>query len=432
MIPFVTTSVGAALALLSAPRAMSIEEAAELAETRALSVRSQGIAVEQSRQRLAEGRASRGWQLSATGTYTRYSQRLATGAGAGGTYDARSATISAEVPIDLSGRLRDQVRSLDAHYRASRRTLAATINEAKLAAREAFIAVLRAQASVEVATRSISDAQAQLDQSESLYGEQSVALVDVMRYRAQLTQFKSDHVQRLSELQVARHAFNQTLALPPNTPVVLDEVPELPAVPDRADDLEREAMLYRPEVQALHSTLKAHGYTVRVAQAGLRPSLMLAANYQPNMGNAGFGAASNTGSATLTLSIPLFDSGITKARVAAARLDEDLVRIDLERIALAIAQGVRDAVVSQHSAKTRLLNSEEQANLAEQVYRLALVRREAGLGTYVDVIDAETSLAQARNAVVNARYDYLLGSVQLEYVVGRDSSRTQKRPRRDP
>jgi outer membrane protein TolC len=93
----------------------------------------------------------------------------------------------------------------------------------------------------------------------------------------------------------------------------------------------------------------------------------------------------------------------------------------LEQTRLFISQDVRNAVQNLSSALARLRSAEAQRRLAEEVFRLARVRQEAAEGTYVEVIDAETSLTQARNAEVSARYDYLVAYSQLQRAVGTDT-----------
>jgi outer membrane protein len=402
---------------------MTIEEASEIAARNAFSVRTQLSLVEQSRQRLAESRALSGVQVSASGTYTRYSRSQQGFGGAGGALsDTRSAVISAQLPIDISGYYRNNIRSSKASYGASQNSLRVEILEAKLRAREAFVAVLRAGASVNVAEKSVGDAQAQLEQSEKLYREQAIALVDLARYRAQLTRFKSELVQRQNERQVAEHTFNRELALPIEHPVVLAEVGNLPESSTNADELIKRVLTQRPELLALQETAKAQGYSIQATSAGLRPSLAVSLDYQPKVGNAAFGGAVNAGTASLTLSIPLFDSGITRARVAAARQEQQQTQIALEQALLTITQEIRDALTNQSSAQTRFQNAVEQQKYAEEVYRISLVRQEAGQGTYVDVVDAATLLAQARLDVVNAHYDHVVAALKLQRAVGESAA----------
>jgi len=90
-------------------------------------------------------------------------------------------------------------------------------------------------------------------------------------------------------------------------------------------------------------------------------------------------------------------------------------------VELAISQDVRNAIQNLASAQARLANAQEQVRLAEEVFRLAQIRQQAAEGTYVEVVDAETSLTQARNGLVSARYDYLLAYSQLERSLGTDN-----------
>ena len=81
---------------------------------------------------------------------------------------------------------------------------------------------------------------------------------------------------------------------------------------------------------------------------------------------------------------------------------------------------MRNAVANLTSAKARFDSANVQVSLAEEVYRLAKVKQDAGAGTYYEVVDAETQLTQARNGQVSARYDYLTSYSQLQRAVGQD------------
>jgi outer membrane protein TolC len=129
---------------------------------------------------------------------------------------------------------------------------------------------------------------------------------------------------------------------------------------------------------------------------------------------------------TFTLNVPLFDSGATRARVKEARQDEEAAKIQLKQTQLNISQQVRDAFADLSSAQARLANAQRQVSLAEEVFRLAKVRQDAGEGTYVEVIDAETSLATSRNSLVSAKYDYFLAFSQLQHAMGNDNVGAQK------
>ena len=84
------------------------------------------------------------------------------------------------------------------------------------------------------------------------------------------------------------------------------------------------------------------------------------------------------------------------------------------------AQDVRNAASNLRGARARLENATRQVALAQEVFRIAQVRQAAGAGTYVETVDAQTTLTTARNNLVRARYDVLTAYSQLQRAVGTD------------
>jgi outer membrane protein TolC len=219
--------------------------------------------------------------------------------------------------------------------------------------------------------------------------------------------------------QIQRNAFNLALALPIERPVEVVDIAALPGQPDNVDSLVQRAQTDRPEVQALANSIEAIAKNRRALEASLNPSVAFGVNYQRNLDAGAFAQKEQT-LVSLQMSIPIFDGGATRARVRAARQDEEQAKINLAQTQLAISQEVRNASVSLVNARARLASAQSQVTAAEEVYRLAKVRQSAGEGTYVEVVDALTQLVQARNAVISAKYDYLVAYSQLQRAVGTD------------
>ena len=406
---------------------ITLEQAAAIAERNAFAIRTQASRVEQSRQRVEEARSNLLPRANGQFVYTQLPQAQTAQIGGPGTPSVivqpqATRTIGGALtfPIDVFGNVQRQVRAGQASERASRATLLATRNDVRLNAKTAFLNVLRAQAGVGVAEQARRDAQERLNQARTLLAGDQVARVDVVRFEAQVAAAEADVVAARNNLDIARNAFNLALARPIEAPVELVDIPALPEAPTEADNLVRTAQANRPEVQALLNTLQALGYSRRALEAGLLPQVSVGVNYQRNLDPGLFGQREQT-TKNLTISIPIFEGGATRARVRAARQDEEQARINLEQTNLSISQEVRNAVTTLANARARLASAEAQIRAAEEVYRLARVRQDAAEGTYVEVVDALTQLIQARNAAVSARYDYLVAFSQLQRAVGSDT-----------
>jgi outer membrane protein TolC len=410
---------------------LTIDQAALLAEQNAFAVQLQRTTLEKDRQALALALANLGPTIGFSPVYTQYGREVAISLGSGeppvvvSPFYSMTVTGSLNLPIDISGSLHRLWAANQFQYEGAKRTLEASFNDARLSARSNFLSVLRNQALVVVAQESLKDAQGRLDQANLEYQQQQIAKVDVDRFDAQVAQSTSDLLTAQNNLELARHAFNLALARPIETPVELVDVDQAPPIPTNGDTMATQAQQTRPEARALVDQIKTLGLIRRAQEAGMDPSLALGFGWQANLNPSAFTSPAST-TMTFTLNVPLFDSGATRARVKEARQDEEAAKIQLKQTQLNISQQVRDAFADLSSAQARLANAQRQVSLAEEVFRLAKVRQDAGEGTYVEVIDAETSLATSRNSLVSAKYDYFLAFSQLQHAMGNDNVGAQK------
>ena len=93
---------------------------------------------------------------------------------------------------------------------------------------------------------------------------------------------------------------------------------------------------------------------------------------------------------------------------------------NLDLLKLSISQEVRSALTNMSNAMARQKSAIEQDELAKEVVRIARIRREAGEGTVLEIIDAETQWSNAQNNLVNSMYDYLAAYADLQRAVGAD------------
>lgn len=404
---------------------LTLDQAVAIAENNAFAVQLQKSVIEKNRQKVNEARGNLGPQISLGANYTRFDQEISASFGAGQSIilqpvDSKTVSGTLTVPIDIAG---NRVRLVDAGKatkKASEITLNASYNDTRLSVRQAYFGVLRAKAQIDVDEKALADAQGRLDQGQKQFEQQQVARLDVTRYKAQVAQANSDLISAKDNLTLADYAFNLALARPIETAVNLVDVTELPTLRPSEEDIVKAAQAKRPEVLSAQENLRALALITRAAEQGMNPSLSFQLQQQRVVDPEGFTAFPETTTGTLLLNIPIFDSGVTRAKVKEARQDEVQAKIALQQTVLQISQEVRNAIANLTSAKARLDNAIEQVKLATEVFRLAQVRQDAGAGTYYEVIDAESQLTQARNGEVSARYDYLTSYSQLQRAVGMD------------
>lgn len=176
----------------------------------------------------------------------------------------------------------------------------------------------------------------------------------------------------------------------------------------------------RPELGALREAEQIAQQNVRIARSGYMPGIS---------GYAGYQAKSHTYRTDLAdvlhgwviggeLSWNLFDGLYTKGNV-------DIAKANLAKSSEELVAKVRDIEVEVRSAYSNFIQAKEtlesqmkNVELATEALRLANALEEAGSGTQLDVLDAETSLTEARTTWINSLRDYSVSLANLERAIG--------------
>ncbi|GAB3878161.1 TolC family protein [Hymenobacter segetis] len=120
----------------------------------------------------------------------------------------------------------------------------------------------------------------------------------------------------------------------------------------------------------------------------------------------------------IQLSVPIYDGNKNKKqRVEAAAMSRAAVARTADTQEQ-IRADVRQAVNNMDFSQARHENAQQQVAQATEALSKARDRYRYGVGQNLDVLDAETQLAQARLALVQAEYNYTLGQYQLRRATG--------------
>jgi outer membrane protein len=406
---------------------LTLDEAMRIAQQNAFALRRAESQVVQARHRVAERRGLLAPRVGVEGTYTRFDQEGVATFGEQRVVvqpiDRSEARLTVSLPIDVFGNIRRGVRAAEAQVRASEQLVAVEENELRLQVRDAFFNVLQARAFEGVAVETLASAQARLRDAEIRFDAGTVARVDVLRFATQVSQAQADLIAAQGGVELSKSALNNVLGRPVDTPVEPVEVPLEAAAPVKgivAADLVQAALLNRRETRAIQEQLGSLELLRQIEARAQQPTFALAGTHTRTFHGAGFGARDASTVGVATLSFPIFDGGISRARARAVREDIRQAEIQLEQVQLGITLQVRQALIQLENAAARLAVAQQQVQLAEEAYRLALVRYQAEEGIQLEVTEAQTELTRARVALVNARYDYLTAYSELQRAVGVD------------
>lgn len=286
-----------------------------------------------------------------------------------------------------------------------------------LAASRAYFAVLRAEAVLKVAQQTVAARQLVVDQVTALAQSKLKSSLDVSFANVNLSDAKLLQVQAENDLHAAETDLATAMGLPNQTGFVLEEEPMPPQLPDRIPDLIRGALQNRPDLKDLRLRESAQERQARAEHAMYYPSVGV-------VGTAGFVPTGSEaipgryGAIGLNVTIPIFNGGLIKARQTEAELQAKAIQQNVNDLENRVARDVRVAYLNATTAYDRVALTNELLQQAQQAFDLAQTRYDLGLGTIVELSQAQLNVTSAQIANASARYEYQGQRVNLDYQTG--------------
>lgn len=180
------------------------------------------------------------------------------------------------------------------------------------------------------------------------------------------------------------------------------------------------ALERRTELGALRKEDALRQEDIINARAGYLPSLQAYAGYDwhNSMFSTDLTRDVHGWMAGVQLKWDVFDGLLTRGQVQQARALRERSSIELDDTARRIELEVRTAFSNFIEAREVLESQKKVLEAAEEALRLARARYEAGTGTQLDVLSAQTALTEARTTQIQALHDYAAARARLERAVG--------------
>ncbi len=301
-----------------------------------------------------------------------------------------------------------------------------------LAVRVAYYNVLLAAQQITVHEASVKLLQNELQDQQRRYDAGTVPHFNALRAEVAVANENPLLIQARNNYRIAKNnlsnllGFNLPRSIWEDVPLQLTDT--LDAVPYQVNlpDAIQQALASRTELIALRKAEQLQQLNIVNAKSGYKPTVQVFAGY--NWFNSSFSADVGTHldgwNAGAQMQWNLFDGLLTRGKVIQANALRDRSRNDLADQSRQIELQVRTAYSDFIESKEILDSQQKVQEEADEALREAKARAEAGTGTQLDVLDAETSLTQARTTNVQALHDYAVARANLERAIGGDMAQT--------
>jgi outer membrane protein TolC len=316
-----------------------------------------------------------------------------------------------------------------ANYRLSAITVALAQAKNEVAARGLVVTVVQnfygyiaAQSRTITAQQVADEAERFLGNTQKLEQGGEVARSDVVKAQIQA----NDAGRARDQAKLAEQTTKLTLAvlLFPNVLQDFSLVSDLATVPllPPIEQIQKLAENNNPELKAAYAALGVASKQVAVARTGYLPSLSVdmfygidanqfAVNNRDGARNLGYAGAA-------TLNIPVWNWGATQSKVRQAELQRNLAKVELSAAQRAAVADLQAFYSEAETARAHIDVLQRTATMAAESLRLTTLRYQAGEATALEVVDAQNTLAMARNSLDDGETRYRVALANLQTLSG--------------
>ena len=334
----------------------------------------------------------------------------------------RSAGATASQTLFNGEMTANKVRSAESDVNAARETLRLMEQTVLLAAATAYMDVLRDTANLEVQRSNFSVLQRMFNDTHMRFEVGQITDTDVSQAEAQLAAGEASVAAAESTLVTTRANYRRIIGVDPTKLSPASTVEALS--PSTLSAAVTVAATQNPSVTAALYGVDVAVLQVKIAEGALWPDLTAQASVERSWDTNIVTPKLFTQSATLNLSVPLYQGGGEYSAIRRSKEAVGQQRLTVDQIRDQVQAEVVGDWAQMRAARVQISAATRQGIAAEKA--LSGVRKEAMIGqrTTLDVLNSQQALVNARISLINAQHDGVVASYNLLSAVGRLSAQT--------
>ena len=287
-----------------------------------------------------------------------------------------------------------------------------------LNAEKGYFSVMRAQLLLKAAEDNLEMMKAHLERTKGFFEVGYRQAYDVTKDEVGVANANLDLVTAKKNYELAKAALNNMMGNSGGTAYGVVEIGDFRPDEINIEDALKAAASNRVELSKLQAQARAAQDNLEAKRKGNWPVISIGGSHQisdtstPGVGNI------KSWNAGPQVSWPWFDGFKTKSEIEAAQANLKIAQLAVQDETLSIALEVQDAVLSLGEAKERIAAAAKLLQQSEANLDIANARYEEGLGSVIEVTDAETSLVSAKQNHASSIADYLTSYAAYQKSIG--------------
>ena len=292
---------------------------------------------------------------------------------------------------------------------------------------KAYLGVLIAERNKSIIEKNLTNLEKTLNETKIFFENGFVEKLDVSRLQLSYDNLDAEIVRIERLIDLSKNVLKFQMSYPIGNDISLSE-----SLDDLADkvfvdqvNLEEEVSIAnRPEFGVFETGEKLNELNIEALKRGYLPSLIGFANYQTaiqrnnlfDTDEPGFFPTTIVG---LGLSIPIWDSYSRRSKIQQAQVDLEISQVQKSEFERAVNLEVYNAKLNYQNAMTNVNNSKRNENLAYEISRTTQIKFKEGVGSSLELNQAEQNLYGAQANYINALYELVVAKSDLDLALGK-------------
>jgi len=289
--------------------------------------------------------------------------------------------------------------------------------------RAAYFPPLILEESKKTLQKNIANLEKLFFETNELYKAGFVEQLDVDRLELSLANLKTEVNNLDRQKELVYNVLKLTMNYPADQPIAIaDDINRLLVDADSGDLEGNINYSTRAEYRVAQQGQILQDLNVSYIKSTYYPNLVTFAQYQQTGQSAKFfqdNLWTDLGIVGFNINVPIYSGGAKRAKLQRAKLDLEKSNNQIKSLERVIWMEIGNARIAYRNAVQRVSDQQRNLDLAQRIYDTTQIKYKEGVGSSLEITQAEQALFQSQQNVIQARYDLLLAKVDLDKALGK-------------
>jgi outer membrane protein TolC len=297
----------------------------------------------------------------------------------------------------------------------------------KEAVSQAYLSVLNIDKNIALLNDNIKNLESLYIETKAIYESGFAEKLDADRLRLSLQNLKTKMTNYTRLREVSTYMLKFAMGYPVNEEIVLTESFDDRVKLAMIEDLSKITTinyLDRPEYISMQTAIQLQDLNIKRLRMGYLPSLYGFASYgQQLQRNDLFDSNENdwfkASLVGFNLNVPLFNGMQRKASIQRAKISKENSLMQKSLFEQSLELEFNNAYIQYINAKQLATDAEENLDLAQEIYDITKIKFKEGVGSSLEVSQAESELYTSQSLYTKSLYDLVMTSTKFKATIGK-------------